>query len=202
MDELKQTIANNLTELRTQAKLTQLQLAEMLNYSDKAVSKWERGEAIPDLRVLIQLAEIYHITVDDIISPPTPAKPVKPKMNVGKKRFLISLLSVGLVWFIATGMFMIFYFIPATENHAYLTFVCAPFIMAIPLIVFSARWGNWITNILACSLLIWTAALIFHLFVIAFTDFYKIYFIYIVAGVFEVLIVLWFTLRRLSKRRK
>ena len=173
MDELKQTIANNLTELRTQAKLTQL-----------------------------QLAEIYHITVDDIISPPTPAKPVKPKMNVGKKRFLISLLSVGLVWFIATGIFMIFYFIPATEKHAYLAFVCAPFIMSIPLIVFSVRWGNWITNIITCSLLIWTAAVIFHVFVIAFTDFYKIYFIYIVAGVFEVLIVLWFTLRRLSKRRK
>ncbi len=202
MDELKQTIANNLIELRTQAKLTQLQLAEMLNYSDKAVSKWERGEAIPDLRVLIQLAEIYHITVDDIISPPTPKKSVRPKMNIGKKRLLISLLTTGLVWFIATGIFMIFYFIPTTEKHAYLTFVFAPFAMAIPLIVYSARWGNWITNIVTCSLLIWAAAVIFHVFVIAFTEFYKIYFIYIVAGVFEVLIVLWFTLKHVSKRRK
>ena len=52
MDELKEIIAKNLTELRTCAHLTQLQLAEMLNYSDKAVSKWERGEAVPDIRVL------------------------------------------------------------------------------------------------------------------------------------------------------
>ena len=68
MDELKETIAKNLVQLRTEARLTQLQLAEMLNYSDKAVSKWERGDAIPDLRVLIKLANIYNITVDDIIS--------------------------------------------------------------------------------------------------------------------------------------
>ncbi|MDE5722502.1 MAG: helix-turn-helix domain-containing protein [Clostridia bacterium] len=203
MDELKETIANNLVQLRTHAKLTQLQLAEMLNYSDKAVSKWERGEAIPDLRVLIQLADIYHITVDDIISPPSARKkPVRPKMNTGKKRLLISLLSAGLVWFIATGIFMIFYFIPATAKNAWLTFVVAPFITAIPLTVFSVRWGNWITNIAACSLIIWTAAVIFHIFVITYTEFYKIYFIYIVAGVFQILIVLWFTLRKISKRKK
>lgn len=203
MDELKETIAGNLVQLRTQAKLTQLQLAEMLNYSDKAVSKWERGEAIPDLRVLIQLAEIYHITVDDIISPPSARKkPVRPKMNTGKKRLLISLLSVGLVWFIATGIFMIFYFIPSTAKNAWLTFVVAPFVAAIPLTVFSVKWGNWITNIITCSLIIWTAAIIFHVFVITYTEFYKIYFIYIVAGVFQVLIVLWFTLRMVTKRKK
>ena len=46
MEDLKDVIAKNLVELRTEAKLTQLQLAEMLNYSDKAVSKWGRGEAI------------------------------------------------------------------------------------------------------------------------------------------------------------
>ena len=72
MDELKETISKNLIELRTQARLTQAQLADMLNYSDKAVSKWERGEAIPDIRVLIKLAEIYNINVDDIIKSANP----------------------------------------------------------------------------------------------------------------------------------
>ena len=67
MSDLKEIIAANLTRLRQEVGLTQLQLADMLNYSDKAVSKWERGESIPDLRVLIQLAEIYHITLDDIV---------------------------------------------------------------------------------------------------------------------------------------
>ena len=66
MNDIKDTIAKNLTELRTRAGFTQLQLAEKLNYSDKAVSKWERGEAVPDLRVLVKLSEIYGVTVDDM----------------------------------------------------------------------------------------------------------------------------------------
>ena len=188
MDELKEIIAKNLTELRTCAHLTQLQLAEMLNYSDKAVSKWERGEAVPDIRVLKKLADIYNITVDDIITDGA-GKKAKPKLNVGKKRLLVTLLSVGLVFFIATVVFMILFFVKTTESYAYLSFVFAPFACSVLLIVFSAKWGNWITNIIA---------VIFHIFVAAFTDFNKIYFIYIVAAVFEILIVLWFTLRKLA----
>ena len=202
MDELKETIAKNLVQLRTEARLTQLQLAEMLNYSDKAVSKWERGDAIPDLRVLIKLANIYNITVDDIISSSAHERMVKPKMNTGKKRALIIALSVGLCWFVATVLFMIFFFIHKTEHYAYLAFTLAPFASAVVLTVFSAKWGNWWTNMLACSFVLWSAVLILHIFVIAFTDFRKIYFLYIVAGVFEILIILWFTLRRLYKHKK
>lgn len=201
MEDLKDVIAKNLVELRTKAHFTQLELAEKINYTDKAVSKWERGEAIPDLRVIIKLAEIYNISVDDIVTAHHEKK-IRPKMNTVKKRLLITMLSVGLVWFIATVMFMIFYFIDATENHAYLVFIFAPFVCAIPLIVFSVKWGNWITNMLACSLLVWTLAVIFHIFVITFTSFDKIFFIYIVAGVFEILIIWWFMLRRLLKRKK
>ena len=201
MDELKETVSKNLVHLRTNARLTQLQLAEKLNYSDKAVSKWERGEAIPDIRVLIKLAEIYNITVDDILSPQS-SKTVKPKMNIGKKRLLITLLSIGLVWFVSTVLFMIFFFIPKTESYAYLIFIVAPFPSAIVATVFSVRWGNWCTNIVANSLIVWTAAVIFHVFFKAFVVFDKIYFIYIVAGVFEILIILWYTLRKLNKRKK
>ena len=206
MEDLKEIIAKNLTQLRTHAQLTQIQLAEKLNYSDKAVSKWERGEAIPDIRVLIKLAEIYNISVDDIIKSAPLRKSVKPKMNLGKKRILVVALSVGLVWFVSTVLFMIFYFIPETEKYAYLNFVISPFVCGILLTVFSAKWGNWITNILSCSLIIWGAAAIFHVFVDAFSEFDKIYFLYIVAGVFEILIILWFILKKLAllpfKRKK
>ena len=198
MEDLKDIVAKNLVELRGKAGFTQLELAEKINYTDKAVSKWERGEALPDIRVLVKIAEIYNITLDDIVSPHT-TKKIKPKMNIGKKRLLIVALSVGLVWFIATVVFMILLF--ADANYPYLTFVCAPFVFAIPLMVFSAKWVNWITNTLACSLLVWGLAAIFHSFVIAFTDFNKIYFIYIVAGVFELLIIWWFMLRRVIKKK-
>ncbi len=201
MEDLKDTVAKNLVELRTKAGFTQLELAEKINYTDKAVSKWERGEAMPDLRVLVKIADIYNITVDDIVSPHTERR-IKPKMNTGKKRLLITMLSVGLVLFIATLVFMIFFFIPATEKYAYLVFICAPFVCSIPLIVFSAKWGNWITDTLACSLLVWSLAIIFHLFVKAFSNFDKMYFIYIVAAAFEALVIGWFLLRRVLKKKK
>lgn len=111
MDELKSKIAKNLVELRTKAHLTQLQLAEMLNYSDKAVSKWERGEAIPDIRVLIQLSELYGITIDNLVKGTEVAAEAKPKHRIISKRAFIAVLSVILVWFVATGVFATLYFI-------------------------------------------------------------------------------------------
>ena len=202
MEDLKDIIAKNLVELRTKAGFTQLELAEKINYTDKAVSKWERGEAIPDLRVIIKLAEIYNISVDDIVTK-HPERKIRPKMHTGKKRLLITMLSAGLVWFIMTVIFMIFFFIDTTDAYAYLVFVCAPLVCAIPLIVFSAKWGNWITNTLACSLLVWSFAAIFYAFVKEFApSFDKIYVIFIVAGVFELLIIWWYMLRRVLKRKK
>ena len=198
MEDLKDIVAKNLVELRARAGFTQLELAEKINYTDKAVSKWERGEALPDIRVIVKIAEIYNITVDDLVSPHTEKK-IKPRMNIGKKRLLITMLAMGLVWFVATLVFMGLFFFDM--ENSYLAFVCAPFVCAIPLIVFSAKWGNWITNTLACSLLVWALAVIFHVFVITFTDFNKIFFIYIVAGVFELLIIWWFMLRRVLKKR-
>ncbi len=202
MEDLKDIIAKNLVELRTKAHFTQLELAEKINYTDKAVSKWERGEAIPDLRVIVKLAEIYNISVDDIVSEHKEKK-IRPKMNTGKKHILIAMLTVGFVWFIATVMFMIFFFIPATDEYAHLAFVFAPFVCAIPLIVFSSKWGNWITNTLACSLLVWSFAAIFYIFVGKFVPtFDKMYVVFIVAGVFELLIIWWYMLRRVLKRKK
>ena len=202
MEDLKDIIAENLTHLRTQAGLTQLQLAEMLNYSDKAVSKWERGEAVPDVRTLVQLASIYNISLDDIVRADAARKKVRPKLSIAKKRLLVTLLSVALVWFVATAAFTLFYFIAATEQYAYMAFVVAPFAMSVVMLVFSILWGNELSTALACSLVLWTAALIFHIFVITFTDFKKIYLLYVAAAVFEVLIILWFVFRKITHKSR
>ncbi len=193
---MKDIIAKNLVRLRQKAGLTQLKLAEMLNYSDKAVSKWERGESIPDLRVLIQLAEIYNIKVDDIITE-QPEKVVNPKMNLFKKRLLIVLLSVGLVWFIATGVFAIVYFSPVNEPYAWLTYIVAPFVTAVVLTVFSGIWGSKLTNAVACTLILWSIVVIFHVFFAVFAPSVdKWWLFYVVAAPFQVLIIFWFFLRK------
>ena len=65
--ELKQIVAKNLIALRKQAGLTQLDLAEKLNYSDKAVSKWERAESLPDVETVKKIADLYHVSVDALL---------------------------------------------------------------------------------------------------------------------------------------
>ena len=65
--ELGQIIGKNITRLRKIANMTQLELAEKLNYSDKSVSKWEQGNGIPDVRILMQIAELFGVTLDDLV---------------------------------------------------------------------------------------------------------------------------------------
>ena len=66
-DALAVTIGKNITRLRRLSNMTQSELAEKINYSDKSVSKWEQGNGIPDVRILVQLAELFNVSVDDLV---------------------------------------------------------------------------------------------------------------------------------------
>ena len=85
MDEFKKVVAENITRLRTSMNLTQAQLGEMLNYSDKSISKWERGESIPDVFVLKKIADLGGVTVDYIITPHSDDEDIKPEKNTGRR---------------------------------------------------------------------------------------------------------------------
>ena len=61
-EKLKKQIGINIASYRKRNGLTQAGLAERLNYSDKAVSKWERGESVPDVLTLSQMAELFDYT--------------------------------------------------------------------------------------------------------------------------------------------
>ena len=76
LDELKLITASNLINLRTGAGMTQAELGAKLNYSDKTISKWERAEAIPDAFVLMQIAELFHVTVDSLLRSHDEWKPI------------------------------------------------------------------------------------------------------------------------------
>ncbi len=68
LEELKLITASNIIKLRTTAGFTQAELGQALNYSDKTISKWERGEAIPDAYVLLRMGEIFGVSVDYLLS--------------------------------------------------------------------------------------------------------------------------------------
>ena len=68
LSDLKLITASNIIRLRNQMGLTQADLAAKLNYSDKSISKWERGEAVPDTYVILQMAEIFGVSTDYMLS--------------------------------------------------------------------------------------------------------------------------------------
>ena len=79
--EIRKTIAGNIAKYRKQMGMTQIDLSEKINYSDKSISKWERGDGIPDVPTLVQLAEIFGISVDSLtsFSEPQPEESDTPK---------------------------------------------------------------------------------------------------------------------------
>ena len=63
----KQTLGMMISSLRKDKGMTQLELAEKMGVTDKAVSKWERDLSMPDLNSIPKLAEIFEISVDDLM---------------------------------------------------------------------------------------------------------------------------------------
>ena len=102
INDLKSVIAKNLIKYRKEKGFTQQELAEILNYSDKSISKWERGEGVPDIYILKQIAELYGVTVNDIIGMEVISNENVPQVNKHKNHVLITLMSIMLVWFVAT----------------------------------------------------------------------------------------------------
>ncbi len=66
MDQIK--IGKFIAERRKKASLTQMQLAERLGITDRAVSKWETGKAMPDTAIMLELCEILGISVNELLS--------------------------------------------------------------------------------------------------------------------------------------
>ena len=104
---MRKTIAGNIAKYRKQLGMTQIDLSEKINYSDKSISKWERGDGIPDVPTLVQLAEVFGVSVDELIYPPKPQPElsVEPESDAKSvdstygrfrwKHFFITLLSVA-----------------------------------------------------------------------------------------------------------
>ena len=114
---LKNIIAQNIAELRRNNNMTQIELAEKLNYSDKAISKWERGESIPDVAVLKNIADIFLVSVDYLLEE-THKRPMPPAAQATtrkRRRGVITWLGVLLVWMVATISFVTLQLVFPTE---------------------------------------------------------------------------------------
>ena len=166
-EKLKYQIGTNIALYRKRAGLTQAGLAEKLNYSDKAVSKWERGESVPDVLTLAMLAEQFEITVNDLLSDPdalpenptnleaamtkVSEKALKRKANKG----IILKLSSLLVWFVALFVYVLLSSFELTDPFSFILFPYAIPINAIVLLSLRSAWHDFRWNKVLISIIVW-----------------------------------------------
>lgn len=204
-EKLKKTLSKNLIHFRKLSRLTQSELAEKINYSDKSVSKWERAEGTPDILVLSELAELYGITVNDFLD--ENAKEKKSKLPLSnRQRTFITILSAGLVWLVATVVFVllsiILGFVGADFRSKWIVFIYAVPIMSIVTLILSNIWKNTPASYISSTLLIWGVTVSIHLSIIVFVlNTPVMSLIYLVAGVLQVLLTLWYLMKHLKNKR-
>ena len=199
MESLEKIFSKNLIKYRTLMGLKQSDLAKKINYSDKSISKWERGEGLPDLKATKNLCDIFGITIDDMIkeNDDHKTKITKTITTKHKKHFLTSLLSASIVWLIATIVYVSLVIVEVKGN------IWLPFIYAIPIssivfIVFSSIWGNNLLQFLCITLLLWGVILSITLS----TQISNIWFICVIGAVCQTMVGMWFALVRLKKKKK
>ncbi len=203
MSDIKLIIAKNIYDLRIERGMTQLELAEKLHYSDKSISKWEKGDSLPEISTLVAVAEIFEVTLDYLIkdhSQDEATAETKTLKNIKfQNRALISGMGIFAVWLIAT---LIFFFIDAFTNTLQYSFL--PFVFAVPVtlivwLIFNSIWFNHRRNFLIISLLMWASlTVLFVTFFIFGITLPKIFFLGIPG---QIIIALWSKIK-ISKKNK
>ena len=202
MDELKLIVASKLIKLRQEAGYTQAELGEKLNYSDKTISKWERGESLPDAYVLMQIAQIYGTTVDSLLSEQEPwMDPVRKAREEEKKNApkfsstVVTLVAIAGIWTMAVMLYVILWI--AADIHLWLIFATAVPITLITLLVLNSVWNKGRHNLLIVMLLVACLVALLYLYLLPFNP-WQLFLILIPA---EIVVVLSFHIR-LPNRKK
>ena len=202
-DSLAIRFGKNLTTLRKMANMTQLELAEKLNYSDKAVSKWEQGYSLPDVRVLVQLADLFGVTLDDLVREHEKRDKVIPKNTKLRNRILTVICSVGLCWLTAVVCFVLWGIFGANKTHwSWLTFLFAVPASAIVVLVFSCIWHwKWI-RIISISVIVWTTIACVYLVALAAGANAPIWLLFLIGIPLQILALFFFVWRKSAHFRE
>ncbi len=194
MDEIKNNLSKNIIKLRKEKKLTQLELANALNYSDKSVSKWENGDTIPDIEVIKRLADFFNVSVDSLIgNPESLTQKQANTTNLPKNKLIITLLSIICVWIVSTLIFVMLKIFLKTDY--WLCFIWAIPVSFIVLIVFNGIWGKRKFSILITSGLMWTIILSIYLQLLKF----NLWVLFLIGIPLEIGIILWSRLNMYKK---
>ena len=208
---LKARIGSNISAYRKRDGLTQAGLAEKLNYTDKAVSKWERGESIPDVLTLMQLAELFEIEVSELLADPNelpgdPGKLEKAMTQVSEKalrrkadKSIIQRLCSILVWFVAMLVFVIVSSLDIPKS--WITFFYAVPANAIVLLSLRSAWHDFRWNRGLISVIMWGSILSIYMTLLVFFGL-NIWKLFLLGIPGQAAIILWFRMYRIPKNKE
>ena len=204
-EKLKKQIGSNIASYRKRMQLTQAGLAEKLNYSDKAVSKWERGESAPDVLTLTQLADLFDVTVNDLLVDPNelPERTGAVERVLGSaveltlkrkadKRIILSLAGL-LVCFVALLMFVVLSSLDIP--YSWLAFIYGIPVCGIVLLSLRSAWKDFRWNQVLISIIMWGAIVSLYLSLIVFMD-RNIWKLFLLGLPGQAAVILWFRMYR------
>ena len=158
MANKKEIVRANLVKLRKEHKFTQMELAEKIGYSDKAISRWETGEVNPDIETLDKLADLYGVDISVFFTEYNPveykAQTVK-NMQLGRK-IAVWILMIVALWYIGIMMFIYSNTFKMDQSRSWLIFIWLLPITFILCEFFNVKWGNGVLGIIFASLICWT----------------------------------------------
>ena len=211
-EELKSRVGTSIARLRRERGMTQAELAERINYSDKAVSKWERAESLPDVLTLISLAEQLNTdlnTLTGMTAEPRPeaaaapeaapekAQPQKPvKKHRTADRGVIQQLSSVLVWVVALFLYMVLDAFGV--KNLWLLFVVAVPANAIVLLSLRSAWKLYGMNRILISVILWGTLLTIYLLLLVVGK-VNVWRILPMGLLGQIAIILWFKMFRPEK---
>ncbi len=186
MENVKETIARNLAELRRAHNLTQSALAEKLNYSDKAISRWEHAETLPDIETLCRICEIYGVSFDYLLNKErTEAVPdTAPIKNTGR-RVTICLIAICTIWLAALTLF-------TSVGTLFGVYDWRIFIWAVPLSIAVLPvcnliwWHSKVFASIVSSFILWTIILAIYLQLLK----YNLWLLFVVGTPIQAIIIL------------
>ena len=210
-EKLKQYLGIHIMTHRKGMGLTQAGLAEKLNYSDKAVSKWERGESIPDVLTLMQLAELFGVKVDDLLRDPNEL-PEETGAVVGKmekavektlkrkadKKSILGLSSL-LVWFLALLSFVVVSSLGIEKS--WIAFIYAIPADAIVRLSLLSAWRDFRWNKTLISVMVWGFLLSLYLSLLLFLQ-VNVWKLFLLGVPGQIAVLLWFRMIRKPKEEQ
>lgn len=183
--KIGQIIAENLIKLRKDNHLTQNDLAMRLNYSDNTISRWERAEITPSIENLEQISYTFGVPIQALLE----ENALQAKKETNKKlimhRLAMVLLSVSVVWFIATTIFV--YTDMIFKSNYWQIFIWSVPVTCLVMIPFNQYWGKYIYKFVLLSMFQWTLIAAIYLQCIE----YNIWLIFMIGIPTQVALCIW-----------